>query len=510
MKLIKQLIRPAKIIYIIIKFNLLSLILNDNNIIIKMFSKFFKKTFKLQKEKRIRIALEELGPIFVKLGQILSTRVDIIEKNTITELKKLQTNIKPINFKKIKIIIERSLNNKIENIFKNINENPLTSASIAQIHTGKLQNNDKIAIKILKPNIKHLIEIDIKILKIIAKILNTFIKNTKRLKPVAIINELDITLQNEINLKYEAANLTKIKKNFNQDKNIYIPKIYWNFLTENILVMEYLDGITITNKQKLKLQGFNTKNISENLINLFYIQAFKHNFFHADLHPGNILISKNNINLPVIILIDFGIISNLDKKETFYLAENILAFTKKDYKKIATLHLNAKTISTNKPLNEIENEICCVFEPILNKKIKDISFKNAITSILMLSKNFEMQIQPQLILFQKTLLTIESLCRQISPEINIWNSTRLSIEKNLLKDIFLNKTQNNIKSLIKSAKLSTINEEDIQKNTYQKIKKNILEKILSKKLLTFTVGYIIGLSMLISFLKYNQALIFLL
>ena len=500
MILIKKIVRPIQIIYIIFKYNLISLILNKNNFIHNIIINILKKKQSIKKEKKIRLALEELGPIFIKLGQILSTRSDIFPKNIINELEKLQTNTSTIPFNKIKKIIENSLKTKIENIFKSINENPLSSASIAQIHTAILKNNEKIAIKILKPNIKNLLNIDLQILKILATIIDIFFKNTERFKLKDIIIELKNILHNEINLKYEALNLIKIKKNMNKNKTIYIPNICWSLVRKNILATEYIDGINITNIKKIKKAQLNTKSITENLLNLFYTQVFKYNIFHADLHPGNILISKNNINKPIIILIDFGIISDLEDKEKFYLAENILAFAKKDYKKVAELHIKAQTISTQKSINNIENELCLVFEPILNKEIKDISFKKTIDSLLTLTKKFKLQIQPQLILFQKTLLTIESLCRQLNPNLNIWILTKLSLEKILLKTIITKKIIQNIKNIM------TNKNTPIKKNTNKKhicYKNKIINKIFSKTITYFLMGYIVGTML---YITYNHIL----
>jgi len=500
----KILTRLIKILYILLKYDIFSII-NNNSIVSKILKKFFNTKYNINKGQRLKLTLECLGPIFIKLGQILSTRTDLIPFDIINELKKLQTNTKPIYFSKIKNIIEKSLNDKFENIFSTLNKNPIASASIAQLYTGKLKTGEKIIIKILKPNVENIINTDIKILKIIAKIITPLNGNIKRFKFLDIIAEIENTLENEMNFKNEAANLSKIKKIMNKNKYVYVPQIYWKFLKHNILIIEYLDGINITNIKKFNLLQFNTLDISKILLNSFYTQVFKHRFFHADLHPGNILISKDNFKNPIIILIDFGIMSNLKEEEIIYLAENILAFTKKDYKKIVKLHLNARTIITNDPVYKIENELCCVFEPILNKKIKDIPFDKTIKSIMSLTEKYKMQLQPRLVLFQKTLLTIESLCRYISPDINIWKNTRISIEKNLFKDILYSKFKKNLMNVI-------YNKEHI--NTYQdnlyKNYKTIFEKIFSKKLLYFALGYIIVLSMLISFLKYNQSMIFLL
>lgn len=477
---LKIILRPL-IIFILLSKLLFLLIFYLHESFLQKFLLFFKKEIKVDNiEKKIRYSLEKLGPIFIKFGQMLSTRSDIIPEKLSAELKKLRTHVKPVKFEEIKKIIEKELNNKIENIFEKVNENPLTSASIAQIHSAILKDNEKVVIKVLKPDIKFIILIDIFILRFFAYFLHNFFIQFERFKPMDIINELQNILEDEINFNNEIANLIKMRNNFQKNKFIYIPKIYWEFFKKNIFVMEYIDGITITNKTKLVFNNFDLNFITKNLIDLFYLQSFKHRFFHADLHPGNIFISKNEYNEPIIILIDFGIVSSLEKNEVFYLAENILAFTKKDYKRIAILHLKAGTILTDKTVYEIENEICCVFEPMLNKEIKDINFKTAIKSVMNLGSKFNLQIQPQLILFQRTLLTVESLCRDLSPNLNIWNSTRLSIEKNFFKEIALERFLFRIKSFLKNFNKKEKNK--IKKNKKKNNeKKKIENKILTRK-----------------------------
>lgn len=409
---------------------------------------------KEKKEAAIKITslIEKLGPIAIKLGQILSTRIDIIPVELTNEFKKLQTNIKPVIFKKIKSIIEKKFNTKITNIFKKINENPLASASVAQIYTALSIKNEKLIIKVIKPKINSSIKKDIFLLKILSIIAHILLKKIRRLKPIDIIKELEINLKTEINLKNEAINIIKMQKNFKNDKKIYIPKLEISLTTNEIITLEYIDGINITNKEKLNKINLNTKIILTNLLEILYTQIFKYNLFHADLHPGNILISKNNLNMPIIILIDFGISSTIKNKEKIYLAKNLLAFAQKNYKKVAKLHFKAKTINTSKSIQEIENDLYFIFEPILNKKIEKISFKKTMESLIKLSTALNMQIQPQLILFQKTLLSIESISRHIDPSINLWKITRISIEKIIIKNT-LNEKIKNIFNIRKNKKL---------------------------------------------------------
>lgn len=449
-------IRLIKIFFLLTKLLLLTLIIKNK----KTSNLNELKHLNIIHAKHIRLTLEKLGPIFIKFGQMLSTRIDIFSIEIINELKTLQTNTAHIAFKEIKTIIENDFNKKICQLFKKINENPLGSASIAQIHSAVSIDNEKVIIKVIKPHINKLIKKDIFLLKIISHVIHIFFKKLRRLKSIDIINELEITLFNEINLKNEAVNIIKMKNNFHKDEKIYIPNVNLKLTTKNILTLEYIDGINITNNKKFTKHSIDTNLLITNLLHMFYTQTFKHKFFHADLHPGNILVSKNNTNNPVLILLDFGIISSLKNNEKFYLSENLLAFAQRNYKKVAYLHIKAKTIQTTKSIKEIESELYFLFEPILNKKIKNISFKKTITSLINLSKNFNMQLQPNFILFQKTLLSIESISRQLNPSINLWLITRQSIESIIIKNLIKKNILENAKKLITSTSKQNA------KNTY--------------------------------------------
>lgn len=420
--------------YLIIKLILILLnIKKYNNTYV--FKNKFKKT------------IEKIGPLTIKMAQILSTRKDIISDDIISELKTLQTHVKQESFNKIKpILIKNNKNYNIE--FKKINENALASASIAQIHTAISKKNEKLVIKIIKSDIRNIIKYDILLLKIISKIAHIIFPKFRRLKLIDIVKEIEKTLKIEINLENELINLTKIKKNSIKKNDIYIPNVKIELTSLDVLVMEYIDGINILNKSKLKKLKISSKLIIINLLNIFYTQLFKHKLFHADLHPGNILISINEVKKPIIILLDFGMISSIKEKEKIYLSKNLLAFSRKNYKEIAKLHIKAQTIKNNLSIQEIEKELFFIFEPILNKKIKNISFRYMFNSLKNLSKKFEMQTQPQMLLFQKTLLSIESISRQISPSINVWSITRLLLERIIIKESIINKIKKKLKKKI--------------------------------------------------------------
>ncbi len=472
----KTILRIIKILYIIKKYNLLNLIINKKYNFVNLISKLINKEIQKKNDgERLKNAFEELGPIFIKVGQLLSLRIDIIPIKIINELKKLQTNITPFNTNIAKNIIENKLNIKIKDLFYKFNENPLASASIAQIHSAILKNREKVIVKILKPGINKNINLDLFILKNISKIIN-IIPKFKRLKIPEIINEINKTIQNELNFKIEATNSVKLNQK-SDNLNLQIPKIYWEHTNEEILIMEYMDGINITNLKELEKYNFNIYNISKKLIEISYYQIFKNQFFHADLHPGNILISKNKENI-TIILLDFGIVSSISKTEKNYLLNNMLAFSKRNYKKVAKLHIKSKSMIVKNNIQDLEREICFIFEPILNKPIENISFKKTIKSLFFLSKKFKMQLQPKLILFQKTLLTLDGLIRNICPNFNIWKVTRKTLEK-----IIISK---NIKNIISKNLIKQLNKITKKNDTkYQKIYFSFFDKSF-----IFIMGYI--------------------
>ena len=490
--LLKMIFRFLEIIYFIIKFKLY-----------KIF--FFNKQNVFNLEINLKTCLEKLGPIFIKFGQILSTRNDFFSNKFIKELESLQTNVTPISIN----FFENHIKNLFKhNFLKKINKNPLASASISQIYTALSYNDNKIILKFLKPDIKKKIFIDLSILYIILLFIDFFIIKSKRLKLLDVISELRITLNKEIDFRHEASNISRARTNFYNNNKIYIPKIYWTFISNNILIIEYIDGINLLNYKKLFKEKINKNNLIFALFDMFYLQIFKYNFFHADLHPGNILISKNITNNIIIILIDFGIVGFINNTQKFYLAENILAFTQKDYLKIAYLHLNSNTIKTNININEIETSLRFIFDPILDKKLNDISLQHILPLILNLSNKFKLQIQPKMLLFQKTLLSLEGLCRQINSNINLWIINRKVIERIFLKDLFLNKMKNNLNYYLN--KIHSHNNNNIyftQCNNHIII--DVINIMLSTIILIYIFTYILLSTIMLILIYYYKLITFL-
>lgn len=494
-KLINIVKRFFYIIYIVIKFNIFLLFIRKN-----------KKNFDFTKNDimKIRIGIEKLGPIFIKLAQIFSTRRDFFDIKIINEFQKLQDSVMPFNFTEIKGIIEQSFKINLLTIFKKINENPLASASVAQIHTAILHNGDKVIIKVLKPNIDKIIFYDLLIIKFIFSFLNYY-NRFERYKLLDVLDEINNIFIYELDLKNEAAHISKFSEHFLYTPFIYSPKVYWELSNTKILTLEYLDGINILNLNKMKKETININNLIFKLFESFYLQFLKYNFFHADWHPGNILISKNNFSNIVIIFLDFGIVSCITNDQKIYLIENMLAFIKRDYNKIIKLHLQAGTITSNLSLQELENNLRFVFDPILNKQLKDISFKKLINDLLYLSKKVHLRLQPKMILFQKTLLSIESLARYLNSDLNLWSINRHLIEKIFVMDIILNKIKFNylISDVIK-VNNKLINIKINEKNFLSKL----IEFFLSDFIYYFFLFYIFLLTILFFILEYCNFLLF--
>ena len=371
---------------------------------------------------RIRRALEELGPIFVKFGQVISTRRDLLPEEIANELAKLQDQVTPFSKSQALEILDTAYDKSIDQIFKKIDDEPLAAASIAQVHGAKLSDGKDVIIKILRPNIQTQIVKDISALYIIARSLEKFWSESEQVKPTEIVKEYEKTIINELDLKREAANAARLKNNFSKSEMLYVPEIYWDYCRTNILVQERIYGTPIRDIDTLKKQKTNIKALAENGVEIFFTQVFRHNFFHADMHPGNIFVQIEDPDFPKYAAVDFGIIGTLTKDDQYYLAENFLAFFEGDYNKIAQLHIDSGWVPSETRVDEFEIAIRTVCEPIFNKPLSDISFANVLISLFNTARQFNMEVQPQLILLQKTLFNIEGLGRQLYPELDLWKT----------------------------------------------------------------------------------------
>jgi ubiquinone biosynthesis protein len=388
---------------------------------------------KLSRGQRIRLALEDLGPIFIKAGQVLSTRRDLLPDDIAEELAKLQDRVPPFSGTKAQEIIEEALGQRISDVFAQFDTQALASASIAQVHAATLLDGKAAVIKVLRPGIKKIIDRDLDLLYSLANFANRYSERGRRFKPKEIVAEVAQTLYDELDLMREGANGSQLKRNFKNSPLLYVPEIYWDYCRTNILVMERIYGIPIHNIPAIKAAGINLKKLAERGVEIFFTQVFRDSFFHADMHPGNIFVSTSNLENPQCIAVDFGIMGSLSATDKRYLAENMLAFFKRDYQRVAELHVASGWLPPDTRIDQFEGAIRAVCEPIFERPLKEISFGQLLMRLFQTARRFNINIQPQLILLQKTLLNIEGVGRQIYPDLDIWTTGGPYLER-WLKD----------------------------------------------------------------------------
>jgi len=377
---------------------------------------------------RIRHALEELGPIFVKFGQLLSTRGDIVPEDIIKELIQLTDKVPPFPGVIAEQIISKALNQPLSECFKSFEVIPLASASVAQVHAATLPDNREVVVKVLRPNIHKIIARDVSLLKTVANLAHRYWREARQFKPKEIIAEFEKTLEDELDLMREAANASQLRRNFLDSSLLYVPEIYWPLTKSNVLVMERIYGIPISNIELLKQHGFNLQQLAELGVEIFFTQVFRDCFFHADMHSGNIFVSYKNKDTPTLIAVDFGIMGTLGPKDQQYLAENFLAFFNRDYRRVAELHVESGWVPASTRIDEFESAIRMVCEPIFERPIKEISFAGMLLRLIQTAKRFQVNIQPQLVLLQKTLMGVEGLGRTLYPELDLWKTAKPFLE----------------------------------------------------------------------------------
>lgn len=387
------------------------------------------RTKPLQRGLVLRETLEQLGPIFIKFGQALSTRPDVVPTDIVAELCKLQDNVPPFSSEDVLIILEKAYGQSPYELFDGFDPLPLASASIAQVHVAYLKTGESVVVKVLRPNIRDIIDRDLGILKKMAHMLDQRWWAAKYLKPKDLVAEFERNLLDELDLQREAANAAQLRRNFQNSSLLYVPKIYWKYVRDNVLVMERINGIPIADFDQLHSHGVDLKKLAERGLELFFTQVFRDCFFHADMHPGNIFVAKTNPQQPQYICVDFGIMGTLDDSDKRYLAENLYAFFNRDYHRIAVLHVESGWVSAHTRIEDFQSAIRTVCEPIFEKPLKDISFAQLIMQLLQVGRRFHMEIQPQLMLLQKTLFAIEGLGRRIDPDLNIWVTGKPFIER---------------------------------------------------------------------------------
>lgn len=434
MKSIKQLIRLLQINMILARNGLDQVVVS-----IHLFSPFrfiiylnpwnwFRRK-PLSHGEALRKTLEELGPIFIKFGQALSTRPDILPPDIAEELCKLQDNVPPFSSEEALAIVAKAYGKSAHEVFEDFDETPLASASIAQVHAARLKTGEDVVVKILRPNLRKLIDQDLAIMHTIANFADRYWAESKRLKPKEIVREFEHNLLDELDLQREAANAGQLRRNFSHSELLYIPEIYWDYTRTNVLVMERIYGIPVADVPALNACGINIKKLAERGVEIFFTQVFRDCFFHADMHPGNIFVSPLHPDNPQYICIDFGIVGTLNDSDKRYLAENLYAFFNRDYRRVAQLHVESGWVGKDTRVEEFESAIRTVCEPIFEKPLKDISFAQVVLRLFQVARRFQMEVQPQLVLLQKTLLAIEGLGRQLYPELDLWATAKPFLEK---------------------------------------------------------------------------------
>ena len=370
--------------------------------------------------KKLAKYLESLGPIFTKFGQLLSTRTDILDFQTAKELESLTDSCKPFDVSKFKKIVESEIGNSIENIFATFEETPLAAASLAQVHAAKLKNGNEVVIKVLRPNIEKSVKKNLRLLKAAARIFSYIYKDSFRLKPNEVIRDYETTILKELDLKLEASNTNLTRKNFLDSSELYIPEVYWDLTTSKVMVLEKIDGIPCTDIKQIEDHGINKKALAENGVMIFLNQVFRDNFFHADMHPGNIFVSKKNPSDPGYIAIDCAITGSLSNDERYTLARMLQAVLKQNYKSLANLFITSGWVNANTNNIELENTLRACCEPIFEKPLSEIEFGKLLLYLFQSTRQYGLSLQTSLVLLQKTLIHMEGMGRQIYPELDFW------------------------------------------------------------------------------------------
>ena len=371
---------------------------------------------------RIRLALEELGPIFVKFGQAISTRRDLLPRDVADELAKLQDRVPPFPADIAIAILNDAYGEHVDEVFKRFDAEPFAAASIAQVHTAQLQDGTEVIVKLLRPGVREQIERDLDVLRMIAGLANRYWEHGERLKPLELVAEYERTVIDELDLMREAANTAQLKRNFEGSDMLYVPDVYWDYCRPEVLVQERIYGVPISDMTALRDAGTNIRLLAENGVEIFFTQVFRHNFFHADMHPGNIFVDISDPEKPKYVAVDFGIIGTLSPEDQRYLAENFLAFFDRDYHRIAKLHIDSGWVPEGTRIDQLETAVRTVCEPIFNKPLAEISFAQLLMSLFRVAQRFNVEIQPQMILLHKTLFNIEGLGRELYPQLDLWET----------------------------------------------------------------------------------------
>ena len=377
---------------------------------------------------RIRLALEDLGPIFVKFGQILSTRRDLLPADIINELSRLQDRVPPFPSAAAREIIEQAYQQPLDAWFAHFSDTPLASASIAQVHAARLHDGQDVIVKVVRPGIEQAIQRDLRVLHTFARLAERYWSEGHRLRPVEVVQEFDKTLHDELDLMREAANASQLRRNFKDSDLLYVPDVYWPATRHNVMVMERIYGLQISDVEGIRAAGVDMRRLAERGTEIFFTQVFRDSFFHADMHPGNIFVDVSNPDDPRYIAVDFGIMGSLSPVDHRYLADNFIAFFNRDYRRVAELHVASGWVPADTRIDEFEAAMRTVCEPIFERPLGEISLGALLMRLFQTGRRFNMEVQPQLVLLQKTLLAIEGLGRELYPELDLWDTGKPYLE----------------------------------------------------------------------------------
>ncbi|MGH8161031.1 MAG: ubiquinone biosynthesis regulatory protein kinase UbiB [Gammaproteobacteria bacterium] len=429
----RQVFRFAEINWVLLRYGLDEIILGASWLRPFRFLRYFRPWVLIQNRHdpapvRVRKALEDLGPIFVKLGQMLSTRGDFLPPAYVEEFAKLQDQVPPFSGRRARRILETIYGDKLENVFGEFDEAPLASASVAQVHAARLRSGERVVVKLLRPGIQSTIEADLSLMYLFARLAERYIADARRLHAADVITEYDRTIHDELDLIREGSNAAQLRRDFTDSPEYYVPEVFWDYTHPGVLVLERVGGIPIDDLPALRKAGVNMQRLAESGVEIFFTQVFKNNFFHGDMHPGNLFVDASDPQVPRYIAVDFGICGSLNPEDQRYLAENFLAFFNRDYERVAQLHVESGWVPKGTPVAEFAAAVRAVCEPIFNRPLKDISFAQLLMRLFQTARRFEMEIQPQLTLLQKTLLNIEGLGRMVYPDLDLWTTAKPYLE----------------------------------------------------------------------------------
>jgi ubiquinone biosynthesis protein len=387
------------------------------------------RTWRQPRGVRLRLALEHLGPIFVKFGQVLSTRRDLVPADIIEELSRLQDNVPPFPAAVSRALVEKAFGKPVEQLFKSFDAEPVASASIAQVHFAVLNDGREVAVKVLRPGMLDVIEDDLALLRTMAGWVERLSADGRRLKPREVVGEFDTYLHDELDLVREAANAAQLRRNMADLNLVMVPEMHWDLCSSEVIVMERMSGVPISQLERLRNAGIDIKKLARDGVTIFFTQVFRDGFFHADMHPGNIQVSLAPATFGRYIALDFGIIGTLTEVDKEYLAQNFIAFFQRDYKRVAELHIASGWVPAGTRVDELESAVRAVCEPHFDRPLKDISLGQVLMRLFQTSRRFNVEIQPQLVLLQKTLLNIEGLGRQLDPDLDLWATAKPFLER---------------------------------------------------------------------------------